>query len=215
MPKLRVHNFTLSLDGYAAGPRQRMDAPFGDGVEGLHDWMVATRTFRATHGLDGGEEGPDDERVRRAEDGIGATIMGRNMFGPQRGPWADHSWRGWWGPNPPYHNDVFVMTHHVRPTLAMEGGTTFHFVDDTPGAVLERAFDAAGGKDVLVAGGAATIRQFLREGLVDDLYLVIAPILAGAGERLLGDLDLGRYEVADTTVSQTATHVHITRRATR
>ncbi|WP_283133101.1 dihydrofolate reductase family protein [Rhizohabitans arisaemae] len=215
MPKLRVDSFTISLDGYAVGPNQRLDAPFGDGTEGLHDWMFATRTARAGQGLDGGEDGLDDERVARHGEGAGATIMGRNMFGPFRGPWEDESWKGWWGDNPPYHNDVFVLTHHERPTFHLEGGNVFHFVDATPGAVLKEAFAAAGGKDVLLAGGAATIRQFLRAGLVDELNLVIAPILVGGGERLFEDLDdaLQRYEVTEMISSKTVTHVRLARRA--
>ncbi|WP_327085034.1 dihydrofolate reductase family protein [Nonomuraea sp. NBC_01738] len=213
MSKLRVHNFTITLDGYATGPGQRMDAPFGDGVDGLHDWMFATRNAREQHEMEGGEEGMDNERVALYTENIGATIMGRNMFGPQRGAWEDHSWSGWWGPNPPYHNDVFVMTHHVRPALVMEGGTTFHFVDDTPEAVLERAVAAAGGRDVLLAGGAKTIQQYLRAGLVDDLHLVVAPLLAGAGERLFDGVGgLPGYEVAEMVSSAAVTHVHLRRR---
>ncbi|MEU6783909.1 dihydrofolate reductase family protein [Nonomuraea angiospora] len=214
MPKLRVHNFTLSLDGYAAGPNQRLDAPFGDGVEGMHDWMFATRTVRAAQGLDGGVEGLDNDRILLAENGIGATIMGRNMFGPVRGEWPDHSWTGWWGPNPPYHNDVFVMTHYPRPTFSLEGGNTFHFVDQGPEAALKLAFHAADGKDVLLAGGAATIRQFLRAGLIDDLYLVIAPIFIGGGERLFDNLDggLDGYRCVEQVSTSAATHLHITRR---
>jgi dihydrofolate reductase len=214
MPKLRVHNFTISLDGYAAGPNQRLDAPFGDGVEGMHDWMFGTRTVRAAQGLDGGVEGLDNERILLAESGIGATIMGRNMFGPLRGAWPDHSWTGWWGPNPPYHNDVFVMTHHPRPTFSLEGGNTFHFVDEGPEAALKLALNAADGKDVLLAGGATTIRQFLRAGLVDELYLVIAPIFIGGGERLFDNLDgaLDGYLCTEQVSTSAATHVHLTRR---
>lgn len=213
MPKLRVHNFTISLDGFAAGTNQRLDAPFGDGIDGLHDWMFATRTMRAAEGLDGGEEGPDDERVGLWNQGIGATIMGRNMFGPIRGPWQDEEWTGWWGDNPPYHNDVFVMTHHARPTLRMAGNNTFHFVDGTPESVLKLAMEAANGQDVALAGGAATIRQFLAAGLVDEMRIVIVPILTGAGERLFDNLNLDRYQVVETVSSKAATHVHITRRS--
>ncbi|MEC4019805.1 dihydrofolate reductase family protein [Streptomyces sp. H27-D2] len=215
MPQLRVHGFTISLDGFGAGVNQRRDAPFGDGVEGLHDWMFATRTARAAHGLDGGEEGLDDDFVARGETGIGATIIGRNMFGPIRGPWEDHAWTGWWGDNPPFHHDVFVLTHHLRPSFGLEGGTTFHFVDDGPEAVLRRAFEAADGQDVRLGGGAATIQQFLRAGLVDEMHVVIAPIMIGAGERLFDNLDgaLERYECVEMVSSKAVTHARLTRRA--
>jgi len=214
MPTLRVHNFTITLDGYGAGTNQRPDAPFGDGVDGLHDWMFATRAWRAEEGLDGGDEGLDNEGVVRYNAGIGATIMGRNMFGPVRGPWPDHSWTGWWGSNPPFHHDVFVLTHHPRPSVAMDGGTTFHFVDGTPEAVLSQAFEAANGQDVRIGGGAATIQQFLRAGLVDEMHLVIAPILAGAGERLFDHVDgaLAGYQCVELASSKTVTHARIVRR---
>jgi len=215
MAKLRVHNFSITLDGFAAGPNQRMDAPFGDRVDGLHDWLVATKSFNDSHEGEGGEEGIDDQFAAAAFTGMGATIMGRNMFGPQRGPWEDHSWQGWWGPNPPYHHDTFVMTHHLRPSLPMEGGTTFHFVNDSPKAVLEQAFKAANGKDVWLVGGAATIRQFLRDGLVDELHVVITPILAGSGERLFDNVGtLEGYQVTKLVSSEAATHALITRSTT-
>jgi dihydrofolate reductase len=180
MARLRVHALTMTLDGYASGTDQRADAPFGDGVEGLHDWMEPS--FR------GEGTGVDHAAFLAGEEDGGATIRGRNMFGPVRGPWPDESWRGWWGETPPYHHDVFVLTHHSRPSLPMQGGTTFHFVDATPRDVLAQAVDAAGGRDVRLGGGVATVRAFLDEGLVDELHLVIAPILAGAGERLFGGL---------------------------
>ena len=169
MPKLRVHNFSITLDGYAAGPNQSLENPFGEGVvegtgEGarLHDWMFTTRTGRQMFfGDDGGEEGVDDDFVAQGDVNIGATIMGRNMFGPLRGPWADEAWKGWWGDNPGYHHPVFVLTHHPRPSITMQGGTTYHFVDNGIEAALERAFDAAGGKDVRLGGGASTIQQYL------------------------------------------------------
>jgi dihydrofolate reductase len=214
MAKLRVHNFTISLDGYGAGTNQRLDKPFGDGIDGLHRWMFATRFGREMLGEDGGSEGVDNDFASRFHDNVGATIMGRHMFGPVRGPWPDESWQGWWGPNPPYHHDVFVLTHHARPSVPMEGGTTFHFVDDTPEAVLERAFAAADGKDVAVGGGVSTVRQFLRARLIDDLHVVIAPLLVGAGERLwesLGD-GLAGYEVAEFVPSETVTHVRIVKK---
>lgn len=189
MPKVRVHNVTISLDGFMAGPNQRPDAPFGDGVgwgDELHSWFMSASEDAAA-----GKSGTDVDHFVRGDRNIGATIMGRNMFGPQRGPWEDESWQGWWGDNPPYHHDVFVHTHHLRPSLEMAGGTTFHFTDEPPETVLRRAFDAADGKDVRIGGGAATIRQYLRAGLIDELHLVIAPMLIGRGERLLDDLGDG------------------------
>jgi dihydrofolate reductase len=206
MAKVRVHNFTITLDGFATGVNQRLDAPFGDGVDGLHDWMFAA--------MEDGVTGIDTDRARRWDENIGATIMGRNMFGPIRGEWPDESWRGWWGDNPPYHHDTFVLTHHPRPSVPMEGGTTFHFTDESVEVVLERALQAAGGRDVVVAGGAATLQQYLQAGLIDELNLVIVPLLAGAGERLFDNLaDLSeKYQVAEMVSSPKATHVRLVRR---
>jgi dihydrofolate reductase len=206
MAKVRVHNFSITLDGFATGLNQRLDAPFGDGMEGLHDWMFAA--------IEDGATELDVERRNRWEENIGATIMGRNMFGPQRGPWEDESWTGWWGPNPPYHHDVFVHTHHLRPDLPMEGGTTFHFTDESAEKVLERAFAAAGGQDVIVVGGPATVQQYLRAGLIDELHLAVVPILAGAGVRLFDNLDgaLAKYRVAEQVSSPSVTHVQLARR---
>jgi dihydrofolate reductase len=188
MPKLRVHNFSISLDGYGAGPYQSRDNPLGVGGESLHEWIFPTRVWHQMTGEDGGDEGLDDEFFARGFDGIGATIMGRNMFGPIRGGWGDEQWTGWWGDDPPYHHPVFVLTHHPRSSIVMAGGTTFHFVTDGIEAALERAFDAAGGEDVLVGGGAATIQQYLRAGLVDELHVAVVPILLGGGERLFDNL---------------------------
>ncbi|MFD5624809.1 MULTISPECIES: dihydrofolate reductase family protein [unclassified Streptomyces] len=209
MPKLRVHNLTISLDGFAAGPHQRLEYPLGEGFAGMHEWM-----FAAMRELAEGGTGIDVDRCRRAEENIGATIMGRNMFGPQRGPWPDETWQGWWGDNPPYHNDVFVHTHHLRPSLAMEGGTTFHFTDESVETVLERAFKAADGRDVRLGGGASTVQQYLRAGLVDELHLAIVPALLGKGERLLDNLDDGidGYRVAELVSSPAATHALLVRR---
>ncbi|GAA0954760.1 dihydrofolate reductase family protein [Kribbella koreensis] len=206
MAKVRVHNFTITQDGYAAGPNQRLDAPFGDGMDGLHEWMEAAMENRAS--------GLDTERARRWEENTGATIMGRNMFSPQRGPWEDESWKGWWGPNPPYHHATFVHTHHLRPDLPMEGGTTFYFTDEPPAKVLARAFEAANGQDVIIGGGATTVQQYLRAGLIDELNLVVAPILAGAGIRLFDNLEgaLTQYRVAEQVSSPAATHVQLVRR---
>jgi dihydrofolate reductase len=207
MARLRVHAFTLTLDGFGTGANQRADAPFGDGVEGLHDWMEPSFRGQGT--------GADDAAFRAGDENVGATIMGRNMFGPVRGDWPDESWRGWWGENPPYHHDVFVMTHHPRPSLSMDGGTTFHFLEGTPREVLARAAEAAGGQDVRLGGGVATVRAFLAEGLVDELNLVIAPILAGTGERLFEGLEAlpDGYRVAGTVPGGAGVvHVRVVRK---
>ena len=215
MPKLRVHNFTISLDGYAAGPQQSIDNPLGVGGARLHEWALATRTFRRMFGEDGGAEGLDDAFAAQGDVGIGATIIGRNMFGPVRGPWGESEWRGWWGDTPPYHHPVFVLTHHPQPAIVMEGGTTFHFVDDEIEATLARAFAAAGGNDVRLGGGAATIQQYLKAGLIDELHVVIAPILLGGGERLFDRLDGGPdgYECVELAASASVAHVRLARTA--
>ena len=190
MARLLGQGFTISLDGYGAGPRQSLDDPLGVGGENLHDWLVHTRTFRQTHGKEGGELGVDEDFAARGMAGIGAWILGRNMFGPVRGPWPDDSWRGWWGDSPPYHVPVFVLTHHARPPLAMKGGTVFHFVTDGIDAALERARAAAGSLDIRVGGGVSTVRQYLQARLVDEMHLAVGPILLGGGEHLLAGLDL-------------------------
>jgi dihydrofolate reductase len=210
MPRLRVHNVTVSLDGFAAGTDQRMDAPFGDGIDdGLHDWMFAAMKDHAD-----GKQGVDVEFVARSEDNIGATIMGRNMFGPYRGPWENEAWTGWWGDNPPFHHPVFVHTHHPRPSVSMKGGTDFHFTDEPIETVLARAYEAADGKDVRIGGGPATIQQYLRAGLVDELHLAIVPLLVGRGERLLDNLGDGvaGYEVVELVSSPAVTHARLVRR---
>src|SRR4051812_7090802 len=189
MAKLRVHNFAISLDGYGAGSNQGLDEPLGVGGERLHEWIFETKGGRQMIGETGGEEGLDNDFFDRGFEGIGATIMGRNMFGPVRGPWGDDEWKGWWGENPVYHHPVFVLTHHPRPPIEMEGGTTFHFVDAGIESALEQAVAAARGADVRLGGGVSTIQQYLRAGLVDDLHVAIAPILLGTGERLFDDLD--------------------------
>jgi dihydrofolate reductase len=213
MQKLRLHNFAISLDGYAAGINQSLDDPLGVGRPGLHHWAFATRSGRRMHGMDGGNEGLDDELVAQGDVGIGATIMGRNMFGPIRGPWASDQWTGWWGDNPPYHHPVFVLTHHPCPSITMQGGTTFHFVDAGIEAALERAFDAANGDDVRVGGGAATVQQYLRAGLIDELHVVIVPILLGSGERLFDHLEGGPvgYECVEFVSSPAVVHVRFAR----
>jgi dihydrofolate reductase len=182
--KLVVRSFMLSLDGFAAGLHQRLEQPFGDHTEGFTDWIFATRTGHQMLGNEGGAENEDDSYLAHAFDDIGATILGRNMFGTSRGPWTDDGWTGWWGPNPPYHAPRFVLTHHHRDPIPMEGGTTFHFVTDGIEPALERAFAAADGKDVRLMGGAATVRQYLAAGLIDELHLVIVPMLIGDGERV-------------------------------
>jgi len=183
MSKVRVANFTVSIDGYGSGANQRLDAPFGDRAGELHEWMELAMAAREK-----GLTDPAVEQLDRFKDGVGATIMGRNMFGPERGEWADESWRGWWGENPPYHHDTFVLTHHARPSLTMEGGTTFHFTGDPIEVVLERAREVADGKDVVIAGGASTVRQYLRAGLIDEIDMFIAPVFTGAGERPFDDI---------------------------
>ena len=215
MSRLRVHNFAISLDGYGAGPRQDLKNGLGVGGEALHDWFVATRTFHQMQKKTGGTTGPDDDFAARAFVGIGAWIMGRNMFGPIRGPWPDESWHGWWGKNPPYHAPVFVLTHHARPPLAMEGGTVFHFVTGGIHAALEQAREAAGRQDIQLGGGVATIRQYLQAGLVDQIHVAIAPILLGSGEHLFGGLDLPAlgYACTEHLPTSGATHVVLAKRA--
>jgi len=215
VPKLRVHNVSVSLDGYAAGPDQSVDNPLGVGGNRLHTWAFKTRRGRQMLGKDGGEEGIDNEFWARGDVGIGATIMGRNMFGPIRGPWDDGEWKGWWGDTPPYHHPVFVLTHHPHPPIPMQGGTTFHFVDGGIKAALEQAFDAANGDDVRLGGGAATIQQYLRAGLIDDLHFVIVPTLLGGGERLFDHLDGGPdgYECVEFVSSPSVAHVRLSRTA--
>lgn len=216
MSKVRVHNLSMSIDGFVAGPDQSPDAPIGVGGHDLHQWVFATRSFRRMQGLEGdGETGIDDAFSARGDEGIGATIMGRNMFGPVRGPWEDESWTGWWGDEPPFHHDVFVLTHHARPSLKMEGGTTFHFVTEGIDVALERARTAANGQDVRIGGGAATVQQYLRAGLIDDLHVVVVPILLGAGERLFEDVGGASetYEPAEFVASDAVAHVRFTRSA--
>jgi dihydrofolate reductase len=215
MSKLRVHAFAVSVDGYGAGPDQSLAHPLGVGGSTLHEWAFATRTIRRMFGSEGGSTGIDDDFLARGFAGIGASILGRNMFGPIRGPWPDENWKGWWGDNPPYHTPVFVLTHHARPSIEMAGGTTFHFVTDGIHAALQRARDAAAGQDVRLGGGVATIRQYLRARLIDEMHLAIAPKLLGTGESLLGGLDvvaLG-YAVSEHVATPQATHVVLTRRA--
>jgi dihydrofolate reductase len=214
MSKLRVACFTLSLDGYGAGPEQSLEAPLGAGGEMLHGWMLGTRSFRRrVLGKDGGAAGPDEDFAERGFAHVGAWILGRNMFGPVRGPWPDDAWKGWWGDEPPYHCPVFVLTHHARAPITMEGGTVFHFVTDGIGAALERAVAAAGGKDVRVGGGVATVRQYLRAGLIDEMHLAISPVLLGRGEHLLAGIDMVAlgYRCVEHVTTPNALHVVLAR----
>lgn len=217
MTRVRAHCFSISLDGYGAGPDQSLEAPLGVGGMALHEWVFPTRTFRAMHGdagSDGGEAGVDDEFAARGFAGIGAWILGRNMFGPVRGPWPqDDTWRGWWGDEPPYRVPVFVLTHHARGPIEMRGGTTFHFVTTGIRAALDAARAAAGRRDVRIGGGVATLRQYLQAGLVDEVHLAVSPVVLGRGEHLFAGLDLPAlgYRVAEHVASARATHVVLTK----
>jgi dihydrofolate reductase len=211
MSKLVVRAFSISADGYGAGPDQSLDNPLGVGGRQLHQWAFGTRTFRAMFGQDGGETGVDDDFAARSFENIGAWILGRNMFGPVRGPWPDESWKGWWGDEPPYHVPVFVLTHHARAPIEMKGGTTFHFVTDGIESALDQARQAAAGKDVRVGGGVATIRQYLRAGAIDEMHLAMSPMLLGKGENLFMDLDLPAlgYRCAERVPTAATTHLNI------
>src|SRR5436190_8233083 len=215
MSKLRVHNFAISLDGYAAGPNQDSDNPLGVGGEALHDWIVPTRTFQQMQGNEGGESGVDDDFTARGFANIGAWILGRNMFGPVRGPWPDHTWTGWWGENPPYHVRVFVLTHHAREPITMKGGTVFHFVTGGIEEALGLAREAEGELDIQVGGGASTVRQYLKARLIDEMHVAIAPILLGSGEALFAGMDLPAlgYACTEHVATPAATHVVLTRKA--
>lgn len=213
MSRLKVMSFSVSLDGFGAGPGQDLQNPLGVGFAAAFEWAFATRTFRTMFGQEGGGTGIDDGYARRGFENMGAWILGRNMFGPVRGPWPDESWRGWWGEEPPYHVPVFVLTHHARPPLPMKGGTTFHFVTDGIDSALAQARAAAGGRDVRLGGGAATIRAYLRAGLLDEMHLAFAPVLMGRGEPLLQGIDLPAlgWRVAERAMGERATHVVLQR----
>src|ERR687887_222816 len=215
MSRLRVQCFAISLDGYGAGPEQSLKNPLGAGGEALHEWFVPTRTFQTMLGKDGGTTGPDDDFAARSFANIGAWILGRNMFGPVRGPWPDEAWKGWGGEEPPYHTPVFVLTHYPRAPLKMKGGTEFFFVTDGIHAALEEARAAAGGRDVRLGGGAATVRQYLQARLVDELHLAIRPMLMGSGEPLWQGIDLHAlgYECAKHVAGERALHVFLRKRA--
>src|SRR5690349_23821642 len=214
LSKLRVQSFTLSIDGYAAGPEQSLENPLGVRGPELMEWFFQTRVWRQMHGQPGGETGIDNRFAEQGFNGIGAWILGRNMFGPVRGPWPDENWKGWWGEEPPYHVPVFVLTHHARPPLRMKGGTVFHFVTDGIRSALEQAKAAANGKDVRLGGGVATVRQFLQAKLVDSMHLAVRPVLIGEGEALWQGLDMRAlgYEVTDLVPGERAMHVFVGRR---
>ncbi len=213
MSKLYVRSFSLSLDGYGAGPDQSLDNPLGVNGMSLHQWAFTTRTFQKMFGQDGGVTGVDDDFAKLGFDNIGAWILGRNMFGPVRGPWLDDSWKGWWGDNPSYHTPVFVLTHYERPSIVMEGGTTFHFVTDGIESALTQAKAAAGGKDVRVGGGVDTVKQYLRARLIDELHLAVSPVFLGQGENLFSDIDLRSlgYVFSRSVATPNATHLFITK----
>jgi dihydrofolate reductase len=214
MAKVRVDAFSISIDGFGAGPRQSLEHPLGVGGLPLHDWAWTTRTFQQRiRGQEGGATGADDDFAARSFENVGAWILGRNMFGPLRGPWPDESWKGWWGDNPPFHVPVFVLTHHPRQSIAMQGGTTFHFVTDGIHAALERAAASAGGQDVRIGGGVATVHQYLRAGLIDEMHIAISPTLLGGGERLFEGLDLVAlgYRCTERAATPNATHLVLSR----
>jgi dihydrofolate reductase len=215
MSKLRVLSFAISLDGYGAGANQDLQNPLGVNGAELMEWFFPTRVWQRMHGQAGGETGVDNEIAELGFAGVGAWILGRNMFGPVRGAWPDDSWKGWWGDAPPYHTPVFVLTHHPRPPLAMKGGTEFRFVTEGIGAALAQAKAAAGNRDVRVGGGVSTIRQYLRAGLIDELHLAVRPVLLGAGEHLLHDIDMRSlgYECERYVAGERATHVFLRKRS--
>lgn len=214
MSKLKISSFSISIDGFGAGPAQSLENPLGLGGMQLHEWAFSTRTFQRMFGNEGGALGADDDFAARGFENVGGWILGRNMFGPVRGPWPDETWKGWWGDNPPYHTPVFVLTHHPRAPLVMEGGTTFEFVTGGIHAALEKATAAAKGRDIRLGGGVATIREYLRAGLVDELHLAISPALLGSGEHLLGGIDLPQlgFRCTEHVATPKATHVILTRK---
>jgi dihydrofolate reductase len=215
MSRLLVRSFGVSLDGYGAGPNQDLQNPLGVGGMAIMEWFLPTHVWKTMHGVEGGgEKGVDNSMAEQGFDNIGAWILGRNMFGPVRGPWPDESWKGWWGEEPPYHVPIFVLTHHAREPVEMKGGTTFHFVTDGIESALAKAKAAAGGKDIRVGGGVSTVRQYLRARLIDELHLASRPVVMGGGENLFRDIDLPvlGYEVARTVAGERATHVFLRKR---
>ena len=215
MSRLRIESFSISIDGFGAGPHQSLEHPLGVGFTAAHEWAFATKTVqRRVFGSEGGETGGvDDGFAARGFHGVGAWILGRNMFAPSRGPWLDDAWKGWWGEEPPYHTPVFVLTHYARAPIEMKGGTVFHFVTEGIEAALERAREAAAGQDVRIGGGVSTLQQYLRAQLVDEMHLAVSPIFIGAGERLFDGLDLPAlgYGVSQVVAGERATHVVLTK----
>jgi dihydrofolate reductase len=215
MSKVRVNNYAISLDGFGAGPNQSLENPLGVGGPALHEWFYPTKTFQAMFGNEQGVAGVDDDFARRGMENLGAWILGRNMFGPVRGPWPDESWKGWWGETPPYHTDVFVLTHHPRKPLTMDGGTTFHFITDGIHSALSKAKAAAKGRDVRIGGGANVIRQYLQAGLIDEMHIAVSPVLLGDGEHLMSGLDLRAlgFLNVDYVGTQAAAHYVMAKKA--
>lgn len=213
MPQVRVAGFSVSADGYAAGPEQSLEHPLGKRGHEIFAWYFPTKTFRTMQGQAGGTEGVDDQYGARSMQGFGAFILGRNMFGPIRGPWTNQDWKGWWGQNPPYHAPTFVLTHHPRDPIVMEGGTVFHFVADGIRSALDQARAAAGDLDVKIGGGVATVRQYLEIGAVDEMHLAMSPVVLGRGEALFVGLDLSAlgYAVTRSAAGERATHLVLTR----
>jgi dihydrofolate reductase len=209
MGRVRVAGFSVSLDGYGAGPEQSLQDPLGKRGQELHRWLVGTKSFKAMFGADGGSEGLDDTFAHRSMDGFGAFILGRNMFAHSRGDWPDDGWKGWWGENPPYHAPTFILTHYPRNPIVMEGGTTFYFVTDGIHAALDRAREAAGDLDVKIGGGVSTVRQYLKARLIDELHLAFSPVLLGRGEAMFEGLDLPElgYRVIETAPTELTTHI--------
>ncbi len=209
MPKVRAAGFSVSIDGFGAGPRQSLENPLGERGRELHEWAFGTRTFQSMFGKDGGSEGVDEDFAKRAMDGFGAFILGRNMFGPSRGPWTDDDWKGWWGPNPPYHAPTFILTHHPRESIEMEGGTTFHFVVEGIETALQRAQASAGTLDVKIGGGVSTLRQYMLAGLIDEIHFAVSPVVLGQGEAVFAGVDLPSlgYRVVEHLSTEHASHV--------
>ena len=214
---VRVAAFSVSLDGFGAGPLQDLENPLGVRGTELHTWFFRTQAFQAMHGQNGGEPGVDNDFAARSFENLGAWILGRNMFGPVRGAWPDDSWNGWWGEEPPYHTPVFVLTHHARPPLAMRGGTTFYFVTEGANRALELAREAAGSKDVRIGGGVSVIRQYLQAGCIDEMHLAFSPVVLGEGENLFQGVDLPKlgFTIADSISGEKANHVLFMRNGTR
>jgi dihydrofolate reductase len=215
MAKIRVQSFSLSLDGFGAGPNQDLQNPLGVRGPELFEWFFATRIWRQMQGLDGGETGVDNTVAEQGFAGIGAWILGRNMFGPVRGPWPDENWKGWWGDEPPYRTPVFVLTHYPRASFSLKGGTEFHFVTEGIRAALELAMEAAGGRDVRIGGGVSTLRQYLSAALIDEMHLAVRPVLLGGGEQLFTGLDLPAlgYECVNYLAGERAMHIFVGKRA--